>query len=1289
MITKFLSFLVIFALVPLSAIVLAYDKDNTHPALTDEIVDFYNLSYSDQQISEEFKQLLIKGAIEEDAEMRPLNHFYDPIYNKGFANYYSSKEWAKSSEKQYASLINYAAIFEVSPSSLEDTSYGDYSYERAIKDYAIGNKKRAFRALGHTFHLLEDANVPDHTRDDPHPPIHSAFASPYEKEMAKWDPLNVSVAKPLFDKKVRPILFSNIDKYFDEVALYSNNNFFSEDTIFVEKYQSPKIIRKINKVEDGLMYRFGLGIDKDGNEYFLLRYGFSTWRNVVTEQDFTVDSDLVFNDYWSRLSNHLIPHGAGLVKLFLEQAKAAEKLYAERKVEEPKLSLFQKIIGAINPFGGEEQEANTRNNQIVSEIASGILDGEIAVNIQEESKENVSIFKNLSTPKNLNTPLPTPTRTPQIKVLQSPSPTPSVLLSPTPSPGVSPTPTLTPTLTPSATPTPITAAESSPCSDPVLKSNGPLRQVVINEIAWMGTDASTADEWLELKNNTAAEINLNCWQIIAEDGTPKIKLTSKINAGSYYLLERTDDNTIKDIAADQIYTGALENPPSGEILKLYDKDGNLQDVVGHKDASGAVVPWYYGDNTTKSSMERRNSNDPGDQASGWHTNDGIIKNGIDAAGNSIKGTPKNQNSTGTISLGGGFSGGGGSGSSSSMSLPSPEASEGTGGDTESPLFKIVINEIAWMGTAAEANDEWVELYNPTSQSVSITGWTLKSFKIASASLTLDTPNIIFATKSVGPFEYFLFERTDDNTILNMPADQFYTGALDNPGEIIELRDNTGQLQDKVGHLTASSSVSSWYAGENITSTMPPTRKTMERISPTASGTDSGNWQTNNGIIRNGLDKDGNLLFGTPKNKNSEEYSNILAVSVWPMFGLNREHTGQVSVNGPATASISWQYDFNSTDPANNLPFQPVISVSGSIYLINTDGGGGGNLSVISNNGQLEWKWPQSGTFTLSRKSIPAVLADKTVYLGVVNSIYAVASKAVDKWNICTASPECNGLKAGPITIDSKGNAYFSDENQNFQAVRSGGSLKWKIKLTTAYGTNVFVFFGQTPVIDEGAGKLYLAGTTTSNLPRFFSLDLNTGSVSWNSVWSAGSSTSETSHFSFDKPANRLYAAANAALLEINPSDGQLTEYLLSSLVASASDGIPRQPKSLVSIDSINNALLVGFDYSSVASSGSDKVLADTKTKLFSLNKTTKSVNWAYEIPLNLAGNMITVDNSGNLYFAAEDIGTGIGKLYSLDKNGVLRWELDGMAPAQGVGPVIDSSGGLYQVFGFKLYKIGL
>ena len=37
---------------------------------------------------------------------------------------------------------------------------------------------------------------------------------------------------------------------------------------------------------------------------------------------------------------------------------------------------------------------------------------------------------------------------------------------------------------------------------------------------------------------------------------------------------------------------------------------------------------------------------------------------------------------------------------------------------------LVINEIAWAGTAASSADEWIELFNPTDQPIDLSGWTL-------------------------------------------------------------------------------------------------------------------------------------------------------------------------------------------------------------------------------------------------------------------------------------------------------------------------------------------------------------------------------------------------------------------------------------------------------------------------------------------------------------------------------------------------------------------------------------
>ncbi len=162
------------------------------------------------------------------------------------------------------------------------------------------------------------------------------------------------------------------------------------------------------------------------------------------------------------------------------------------------------------------------------------------------------------------------------------------------------------------------------------------KTVVINEVAWAGTKASATDEWMELYNNTSSSVNMAGWKLKSADGSPSFTLTGTIGANEYYLLERTNDSTINDTAASQIYTGALGN--DGENLGLYDAENNLVDAL---DASAG---WFAGNNTTKQSMERIDAKKSGSEKTNWLNNNLIKRNGKDAGENFINGTPKQQNS---------------------------------------------------------------------------------------------------------------------------------------------------------------------------------------------------------------------------------------------------------------------------------------------------------------------------------------------------------------------------------------------------------------------------------------------------------------------------------------------------------------------------------------------------------------------------------------------------------------------------------------------------------------------
>ena len=163
-------------------------------------------------------------------------------------------------------------------------------------------------------------------------------------------------------------------------------------------------------------------------------------------------------------------------------------------------------------------------------------------------------------------------------------------------------PSNTPTPTPTRTPTPGVCGVGAP----------PI-SVIINEIAWGGTGASTSDEWIELYNPTSGPVNLNGWILRALDGTPNIPLLNfDLGAGQFYLLERSADTVVSDVPANQIFSGDIGN--SGEVLQLYNSSGICVDTAN---SNGGAWPAGTSSNTFYS-MERRKG--LSDSYAAWITN---------------------------------------------------------------------------------------------------------------------------------------------------------------------------------------------------------------------------------------------------------------------------------------------------------------------------------------------------------------------------------------------------------------------------------------------------------------------------------------------------------------------------------------------------------------------------------------------------------------------------------------------------------------------------------------------
>ncbi len=110
--------------------------------------------------------------------------------------------------------------------------------------------------------------------------------------------------------------------------------------------------------------------------------------------------------------------------------------------------------------------------------------------------------------------------------------------------------------------------------------------VVISEVAWSGTQASWADEWIELRNLTEEKMDLAGWVIawgdtkihLGKEKGDTVRVTdSVIDPGGVLLLERTDDQAVSSVKADLIFKGSLSN--SGEELSLKDDKGQVVQVV--------------------------------------------------------------------------------------------------------------------------------------------------------------------------------------------------------------------------------------------------------------------------------------------------------------------------------------------------------------------------------------------------------------------------------------------------------------------------------------------------------------------------------------------------------------------------------------------------------------------------------------------------------------------------------------------------------------------------------------
>lgn len=454
----------------------------THALLTKEVVSFYNSKYSSHKITDELSSYLIDGARHEDTNPRYLNHFYDPVNDRGLADGVfagqGSKYWAQDESNQKALIYKFFTrtadtILTASQLSKVNSVYyqTNFTWQKAINLYAQGKEEEAMFALGHVIHLIEDSSVPDHTRNDAHPPFDDG-GSPYENWTKRFDLKNPDSGLSGRLTGKNPYLFGDLNGYFNSMANYSNNNFYSRDSM--DNFNNPNVTEYISEKETPIGYVYGIRRDEDGLYKLVLgkNQNLISWNKTNSTFSNRQLDDLVLNDYWSRLSTKAVQHGAGVLDLFFDEAEEAKTKLAREKSSRPYLGLL--IDGFEGLLSGKEIVVDNINSTPLPVLAI--------------VTEPVSTPIELATSNKQPTISPEPTPSPTLIPLEVASPgvssgptpsgvgetsngtTPTIVLTPSPNPSLSPEPS--PIIWPmggisgggsaSVEPTPIPTAEISP-----------------------------------------------------------------------------------------------------------------------------------------------------------------------------------------------------------------------------------------------------------------------------------------------------------------------------------------------------------------------------------------------------------------------------------------------------------------------------------------------------------------------------------------------------------------------------------------------------------------------------------------------------------------------------------------------------------------------------------------------------------------------------------------------------------------------------------------------------------
>lgn len=237
----------------------------------------------------------------------------------------------------------------------------------------------------------------------------------------------------------------------------------------------------------------------------------------------------------------------------------------------------------------------------------------------------------------------------------------------------------------------------------------------------------------------------------------------------------------------------------------------------------------------------------------------------------------------------------------------------------SAVGHVVISEVQVGGITAD--DEFVELYNPTETSIDITGWKLKRLNSGGSSYNLVTS----ISGSIPAHGYFLMAHPDDYTG-SVPADNDYSSssyAMSSNNTVI-LYNDSNEIIDRIGMGSASHFPEGTYAPE------PPSEQSVERKAKTTSTSVTMGFGGIDEFLGNGHDTDNNSpdfvlrTIPQPQNTNSVIEPQISTPTPTPTGGPTAEPSATPT---PTPEETSTPTPTDSPSPTPTMSPEPTDTPS--------------------------------------------------------------------------------------------------------------------------------------------------------------------------------------------------------------------------------------------------------------------------------------------------------------------------------------------------------------------------